>query len=86
MFKQVLEKAEEPEIKLPAYTGSLEKEEISRKTCTSALLILILSTDNSLSQPLFIAYIFHQIFHMPLKEGQCQTMFKLPHHSAHFTR
>ena len=22
---------------------------------------------------------------MPLKEGQCQTMFKLPHDSAHFT-
>ena len=32
MFKLNLEKAEEPEIKLPTSTGSLEKQEISRKT------------------------------------------------------
>ena len=38
MFKLVLEKAEEPEIKLPAFIGSLKKEESSRKTYTSALL------------------------------------------------
>ena len=31
MFKLVLEKAEEPEIKLPAYTGSSKKQESSRK-------------------------------------------------------
>ena len=31
MFKLVLEKAEEPEIKLPASTGSLKKQESSRK-------------------------------------------------------
>ena len=31
MFKLVLEKAEEPEIKLPTSTGSLKKQEISRK-------------------------------------------------------
>ena len=31
MFKLVLEKAEEPEIKLPASPGSLKKEESSRK-------------------------------------------------------
>ena len=30
-----LEKAEEPEIKLPIYTGSLKKQEGSRKTFTS---------------------------------------------------
>ena len=35
MFKLVLEKAEEPEIKLPTSTGSLKKQESSRKT-TSA--------------------------------------------------
>ena len=31
MFKLVLEKAEEPEIKLPTSAGSLNKEESSRK-------------------------------------------------------
>ena len=31
MFKLVLEKAEEPEIKLPTSAGSLKKEESSRK-------------------------------------------------------
>ena len=37
MFKLDLEKAEEPEIKLPASFGSLKKQEGSRKTSTSAL-------------------------------------------------
>ena len=31
MFKLVLEKAEEPEIKLPTFAGSLKKQESSRK-------------------------------------------------------
>ena len=35
MFKTVLEKAEEPEIKLPMSTGSSKKEESSRKTSIS---------------------------------------------------
>ena len=38
MFKLVLEKAEEPEIKLPTPTGSCKKQESSRKTSTFALL------------------------------------------------
>ena len=38
MFKLDLEKAEEPEIKLPTSVGSLKKQEISRKTSTFALL------------------------------------------------
>ena len=38
--KQDLEKAEEPEIKLPTSTGSLKKQECSRKTSTSALLTM----------------------------------------------
>ena len=38
MFKLYLEKAEEPEIKLPTSVGSLKKQESSRKTSTSALL------------------------------------------------
>ena len=38
MFKLDLEKAEEPEVKLPTSAGSLKKQESSRKTPTSALL------------------------------------------------
>ena len=38
MFKLDLEKAEEPEIKLPTAIGSYKKQESSRKTSTSALL------------------------------------------------
>ena len=40
MFKLVLEKAEEPEVKLPTSTGSWEKQESSRKTSISDLLTI----------------------------------------------
>ena len=40
MFKLVLEKAEEPEVKLPTSAGLWKKQECSRKTSTSALLTL----------------------------------------------
>ena len=40
MFKLVLEKAEEPEIKLPTSARSWKKQESYRKTFTSALLIM----------------------------------------------
>ena len=40
MFRLVLEKAEEPEIKLPTSAGSSKKEESSRKTSISALLTM----------------------------------------------
>ena len=40
MFKLDLEKAEEPEIELPTFVGSLRKQESSRKTSTSALLTM----------------------------------------------
>ena len=40
MFKLVLEKAEEPEIKLPTPAGSWKKQESSRKTSISALLTM----------------------------------------------
>ena len=40
MFKLDLEKTEEPEIKLPAFTGSWKKQESSRKTSTFALLTM----------------------------------------------
>ena len=41
MYKLDLEKAEEPEIKLPTATGSQKKQENSRKTSTSALLTML---------------------------------------------
>ena len=41
MFKLDLEKAEEPEIKLPTSIGSLKKQENSRKTFTSASLSML---------------------------------------------
>ena len=40
MFKLVLEKAEEPEIKSPTSAGSSKKQESSRKTSISALLTI----------------------------------------------
>ena len=40
MFKLVLEKAEEPEIKLPISAGSSKKQDSSRKTSISALLTM----------------------------------------------
>ena len=40
MFKLVLEKAEEPDIKLPTYVGSSKKQESSRKIYISALLTM----------------------------------------------
>ena len=39
MFKLGLEKSEEPEIKWPTSAGSSKKQESSRKTSTSALLM-----------------------------------------------
>ena len=40
MFKLVLKKAEEPEIKLPTSAGSSKKQDSSRKTSISALLTM----------------------------------------------
>ena len=45
MFKLVLEKAEEPEIKLPTSTGSWKKEESSRKTISVLLTMANLPYD-----------------------------------------
>ena len=41
MFKPVLEKAEEPEIKWPTSAGSSRKQETSRKTSIFALLTML---------------------------------------------
>ena len=40
MFKLVLEKAEEPQVKLPTSIGSSKKQKSSRKTSTSAFLTM----------------------------------------------
>ena len=40
MYKMVLEKAEEPEIKLPTPVGSQKKQENYRKTSTSTLFTM----------------------------------------------
>ena len=40
MFNLVLEKAQEPEIKLPTSAGSSKKQESFRKSSTSALLTM----------------------------------------------
>ena len=47
MFKLVLEKAEEPEIKLPTSAGSWKKQESFRKTSISALLTMPKPLDHS---------------------------------------
>ena len=47
MFKLVLEKAEEPEIKLPTSDGSLQRQESSRETSISALLTMPLTVDHN---------------------------------------
>ena len=39
--KETIEKAEEPEIKLPTSSGSSKKQESTRKTSTSALLTIL---------------------------------------------
>ena len=41
IFKLYLEKAEEPEIKLPTSVGSYKKQENSRRTFTSASLTML---------------------------------------------
>ena len=45
MFKLDLEKAEEPEIKLPTSVGSQKKQENSRKTSPSASLTVTKAFD-----------------------------------------
>ena len=45
MFKLVLEKAEEPEIKLPTSAGSSKKQESFRKTSISVLIDYVKAFD-----------------------------------------
>ena len=48
MFKVVLEKAEEPEIKWSMSVGSSKKQESSRKTSISALLTMWITTNGKI--------------------------------------
>ena len=68
MFKLVLEKAEEPEIKLPTSFGSSEKQENSRKTSTSVLL--------TMPKPLTV-WITTNCGKF-LKRWECQTTLEIP--------
>ena len=63
MFKLALEKAEEPEIKMPTSNGSSKKQESPRKTSTSVLL--------STPKPLTV-WITTNCGKF-LKRGECQT-------------
>ena len=49
MFKLVLEKAEEPEIKLPTSVGLSKKEENSRKTKTKTFISALLTIPKPLT-------------------------------------
>ena len=82
MFKVVLEKAEEPEIKLPTSAGSWKKQESSRKTSISALLstpkllTVWITTNWKLLQQLGISYHFNHLLRnlyasqeVPVKTG-----------------
>ena len=46
MFKLDLEKAEEPEIKLPASVGSIKRQESSRKSSTTPKPLIVWITTN----------------------------------------
>ena len=52
MFKLVLEKAEEPEIKLPTFLGSPKKQESSRKTSAAAAAAKSLQSCPTLCDPI----------------------------------
>ena len=79
MFKLVLEKAEEPEIKLSTSAGSSKKQESSRKTSISALLIIpkpltvynnnlwkILKRDGNIRPPC-----------LPIEKSECRSRSKV---------
>ena len=70
MFELVLEKAEEPEIKLPTSTGSSKKQESSRKIFISALLttpkpLTVWITSNCAEFLKSISFRFQEILRVP---------------------
>ena len=76
MFKLVLEKAEEPETKLPTSNGSLKKQQSSRKKSISALLtmpkplIVWITINCGLSPCLFNFYAEYIMRNAVLEEAQ----------------
>ena len=58
MFKLVLEKAEEPETKLPTSNGSSKKQESSRKTSISVLLTM----PKPLTVPGYLTYLLRNLY------------------------
>ena len=87
MFKLVLEKAEEPEIKLTKSVGSSKKQEIFRNIYTSALLTMpkpLLCVSKQMLENSAVATRLENVnFHSNPKERQCQRMFKQPHNCTH---
>ena len=73
MFKLVLEKAEEPEIKLLTSAGSLKKQESSNKTSISALLTMPkpLTVDHVYIYSLFFGFPSHLGHHRALDGVPC---------------
>ena len=71
MFKleKQLEKAEEPEIKLPTSIGSSRKQENSRKTSTSASLTML--------KPLTV-YIIKKLWKILKRDGNTKPSYLLP--------
>ena len=71
MSKLGLEKAEEPEIRLPTFFGALKKQEIPRKTSISALL----TTPNPLTVAITINWKILKDMgipdHLPLQNSVC---------------
>ena len=74
MFKLVLEKAEEPEIKLPTSVGSWKKQENSRKTSTSALL--------STEKPLTVCITSQQTLENSQRDGNTRPPYLPPEKSV----
>ena len=79
MFKLVLEKAEELEIKLPTSAGSWKKQESSRKTSISATFSMLANLENST----VATGLEKGSFHANPKENQCQRIFKQPFNCTH---
>ena len=50
MFKPVLEKAEESEIKLPTFAGEWKKQKSSKKTSVSDLLTMLIESESEVPQ------------------------------------
>ena len=75
MYKPDLEKAEEPEIKVPTSVGSQKKQESSRKTSTSALLTAPkpLTAWNTMNCGKFFKRWEYQTPYLPPEKPECRS-------------